>query len=110
MAASGAAAFLIRSERAERAVGAGDQPLVAPSPLGERPAPLGPGAPPADKPGMSSPSVSPAYQQIVDWYQQFQAVQQARPIPLLITSGAPDEDADQPKQTDSETQTLDIIA
>lgn len=65
---------------------------------------------PADKRGMSTPSVSPAYQQIVNWYHNFQAVQQAEPIPLLITSGAPDEDADQPKQTDPSTQTLDIIA
>ena len=59
---------------------------------------------------MSSPSISPAYQQIVDWYRHFQAVQASQPVPLLITSGAPDEEADQPKQTDSSTPTIDIIA
>ena len=59
---------------------------------------------------MASPSISPAYEQIVEWYKHWQAVAQARPIPLLITSGAPDEEADQPKETDPTTQTLDIIA
>jgi hypothetical protein len=59
---------------------------------------------------MASPSISPAYQQIVDWYQHWQSVQQAKPIPLLITSGAPDEDVNQPKETDPTTQLLDIIA
>lgn len=59
---------------------------------------------------MSAPVVSPAYQQIVHWYRDFQQVQQAKPIPLLITHGAPDEVPNQPKQTDPATQTLDIIA
>jgi hypothetical protein len=59
---------------------------------------------------MSSPSVSPAYQQITHWYQNFQAVQGSNPVPLLITSGAPDEAADQPKETDASTPTIDIIA
>jgi GMP synthase-like glutamine amidotransferase len=58
----------------------------------------------------SGPIVSPAYKQIVHWYREFQQVQQAKPIALLITQGAPDEEADQPKQTDSSTQTVDIIA
>jgi hypothetical protein len=59
---------------------------------------------------MASPSISPAYQQIVDWYHRWQQVAQARPIELLVTSGAPDEDVNQPKETDPTTQTLDIIA
>jgi len=57
---------------------------------------------------MSSPSVSPAYQQITHWYQAFQAVQGSKPVPLLITSGAPDEEADQPKETDPSTHLVDI--
>jgi hypothetical protein len=59
---------------------------------------------------MTAPSISPAYQQIVDWYQAFQTVQGSQPVPLLITDGAPDEAADQPKETDSSTPTIDIIA
>jgi len=59
---------------------------------------------------MSSPSVSPAYQQILQWYQAFQAVQGSKSVPLLVTSGAPDEAADDPKETDPSTSTLDIIA
>lgn len=59
---------------------------------------------------MSTPSISPAYQQLTDWYQHWQAAEMAQPTPLLITTGAPDEEADQPKQTDPTTQTLDIIA
>jgi hypothetical protein len=59
---------------------------------------------------MSSPSISPAFQQIVHWYQNFQQVQGSKPVPLLVTTGAPDEEADQPKQTDASTPTLDIIA
>lgn len=58
----------------------------------------------------SGPSVSPAYQQIVHWYQTFQKVQMSQPVPLLITHGAPGEEADQPKETDPSTQTIDIIA
>lgn len=56
------------------------------------------------------PSISGAYQQIVDWYQHWQAAETAQPIPLLVTSGAPDEAANSPKQTDATTQTIDIIA
>jgi hypothetical protein len=59
---------------------------------------------------MSTPSVSPAYQQIVTWYQDFQKVQMSKAVPLLVTTGAPDEAADEPKQTDPSTQTIDIIA
>ncbi len=59
---------------------------------------------------MSSPAISPAYQQIVQWYRRWQADEQAKPIPLLITTGAPDEEANQPKETDPTTQTLDVIA
>lgn len=59
---------------------------------------------------MAVPTVSPAYQQIVDWYQRWQHYEQAKPIPLLVTTGAPDEAADQPKETSATTQTLDIIA
>lgn len=59
---------------------------------------------------MSGPAVSPAYQQIVQWYHRWEAVQMAKPIPLLVTTGAPDEAVNQPKQTDPTTQPLDIIA
>jgi hypothetical protein len=59
---------------------------------------------------MAGATISPAYQQIVDWYRTFQQDQQAKPIPLLVTTGAPHEQIDQPKETDSSTQTLDIIA
>ena len=59
---------------------------------------------------MSTPSISPAYQQMTDWYQHWQAAQMAQPIDLLVTSGAPDEEADQPKQTDATAQTVDVIA
>ena len=59
---------------------------------------------------MKAPSISPAYQQILDWYRNFQAVEESRPVPLLITTGAPNEQADQPKQTDPSTPTIDIIA
>lgn len=58
----------------------------------------------------SGPSISPAYQQIIHWYRDFQSVQMSKPVPLLITTGAPDEAANQPKQTDASTPTLDIIA
>lgn len=67
----------------------------------------------ADKRGMpsaSGPTISPAYSQIVNWYQNFQKVQGSTAVPLLITHGAPDEAADQPKQTDPSTPTIDIIA
>lgn len=59
---------------------------------------------------MASPAISPAYQQIVDWYQRWEAYQGAKPIQLLVTTGAPDDAANDPKQTDATTQTLDIIA
>jgi hypothetical protein len=59
---------------------------------------------------MSGPSVSPAYQHIVDWYHNFQAVQGSQAVPLLVTTGAPNEDADQPKQTDPSTPTIDVMA
>jgi hypothetical protein len=59
---------------------------------------------------MAGPTISPAYQQIVDWYREFQQDQQAKPIPLLVTTGAPNEEIDQPKETDPSTQTLDVIA
>lgn len=54
--------------------------------------------------------ISPAYQQLDHWYQDFQKVQGSKAVPLLITHGAPDEAADQPKQTDPSTPTIDIIA
>jgi hypothetical protein len=56
------------------------------------------------------PVISPAYHQIDQWYQQFQKVQGSHAVPLLVTHGAPDEDADDPKQTDPSTPTIDIIA
>ena len=59
---------------------------------------------------MAHPTISPAYQQIVDWYREFQADQMSQPVPLLVTTGAPDEEADQPKETDASTPTVDIIA
>ncbi len=59
---------------------------------------------------MAHPTISPAYQQIVDWYREFQAFQMSQPVPLLVTTGAPDEEADQPKETDPSTPTVDIIA
>ncbi len=64
----------------------------------------------ADSCNVSTPAISPAYQQIVDWYRSFQHAQGSRPVPLLVTHGAPDEAADQPKATDPSTPTLDIIA
>lgn len=68
---------------------------------------------PADNTDMSSspgPVISPAYQQLDHWYQNFQKVQGSVAVPLLITHGAPDEAADQPKQTDPSTPMIDIIA
>lgn len=59
---------------------------------------------------MSHPAVSPAYQQILDWYQHCQTMATARPIGLLVTSGAPDEGADMVKATSADTQTLDVFA
>jgi hypothetical protein len=59
---------------------------------------------------MSGPTISPAYRQILDWYQTFQQDQQANPIPLLVTTGAPNEEIDQPKETDASTTTLDVSA
>jgi hypothetical protein len=60
--------------------------------------------------GMTTPAVSPAYKQIEQWYEKLQSVSQAKPTQLLITSGAPDEDANQPKETDPTTQILDVFA
>ncbi len=59
---------------------------------------------------MAHPTISPAYQQIVNWYRECQADQMSHPVPLLVTNGAPDEQADQPKETDASTPTVDIIA
>lgn len=59
---------------------------------------------------MATPVVSPAYQQIVQWYGRFQGVEMSRPIPLLVTTGAPDETADPVKATNAGTQTLDVFA
>jgi hypothetical protein len=59
---------------------------------------------------MSGPTISPAYRQILDWYQTFQQDQQAKPIQLLVTTGAPNEEIDQPKETDASTPTLDVSA
>jgi hypothetical protein len=59
---------------------------------------------------MSGPTISPAYRQILDWYQTFQQDQQAKPIQLLVTTGAPNEEIDQPKETDASTTTLDVSA
>jgi hypothetical protein len=56
------------------------------------------------------PFISPAYHQLDQWYQQFQKVAGSVAVPLLITHGAPDEEANQPKQTDPSTPTIDIIA
>ena len=67
----------------------------------------------ADNRGMASvsdPVISPAYHQLDQWYQDFQKVQGSQPVDLLITHGAPDEEADQPKQTDPSTPMIDIIA
>jgi hypothetical protein len=61
-------------------------------------------APPSDN------YVSGAARQIDHWYERFKQVQGSQPVPLLITHGAPDEGADQPKQTDPSTPTIDIIA
>ena len=58
----------------------------------------------------SGPTISPAYSQITHWYQDFQKVQGSKAVPLLITHGAPDEEADQPKETDPSTPMIDIIA
>ncbi len=58
----------------------------------------------------SGPAISPAYHNLDQWYQDFQKVQGSKPVPLLITHGAPDEEADQPKETDPSTPMIDIIA
>jgi hypothetical protein len=58
----------------------------------------------------SGPVISPAYHNLDQWYQDFQKVQGSKPVPLLITHGAPDEEADQPKETDPSTPMIDIIA
>lgn len=59
---------------------------------------------------MATPSVSTtAYDQFAQWYHRWQAVEMARPIPLLVTSGAPDEAADEVKDT-SVVATLDVFA
>ena len=47
---------------------------------------------------------------MLDWYRHFQAVQGSKPVPLLITTGAPDEEANQPKETDPSTPMIDISA
>jgi hypothetical protein len=59
---------------------------------------------------MPQPASSPAYKQIIHWYQQCEAVQTARPIQMLVTSGAPDEAIDGPKQASPATRPLDVIA
>lgn len=59
---------------------------------------------------VSQPTISPAYQQLDHWYQNFEKVQGSKAVPLLITHGAPDEAADQPKETDPSTPLIDIIA
>jgi hypothetical protein len=59
---------------------------------------------------MSTPAVSPAYQQILHWYQRCVTVSQAKPIPLLVTTGAPTEETDQPKETSADVQPLDVFA
>lgn len=64
----------------------------------------------ADNTGMATHPVSPAYQQIIDWYQRWQTMEMAQPIPMLITSGAPDEAADEVKDTSAVPETLDIYA
>jgi hypothetical protein len=51
-----------------------------------------------------SPATSPAFQQLQQWYEKAEAVSQAKPIPLLVTTGAPLEAADEPKETDPTTQ------
>lgn len=58
----------------------------------------------------SGPTISPAYSQVVDWYHAFERIQGSKAVPLLVTHGAPDEQADQPKQTDPSTPMIDIIA
>ncbi len=58
---------------------------------------------------MAAPTISPAYQQVVEWYHRWQAAENAKPIALLVTAGAPDEAADAPKQTSPQTQLLDVF-
>lgn len=59
---------------------------------------------------MATPAISPAYQQIVQWYQHCEAVSQAKPTSLLVTTGAPDEAADEPKETSADVTPLDVFA
>jgi len=54
--------------------------------------------------GMAQPVISPAYRQMVQWDERWQATEQARPLKMLVTTGAPDEGALGPKETDAQTQ------
>jgi len=56
---------------------------------------------------MAQPVISPAYRQIVEWYQHWQTMETAKPIKMLGTTGAPDEGALGPTEADGQTK-LDI--
>jgi hypothetical protein len=58
---------------------------------------------------VSLPVISPAYKQIEQWYQKAEAVSDAKPQELLVTTGAPDEGADEPKETDPSPTVLDVF-
>lgn len=59
---------------------------------------------------MASPVISPAYRQIEEWYQRWDAYEQAKPIQPLVTTGAPDESLDQANDPPSGSSALDITA
>ncbi|HEX3615580.1 MAG TPA: hypothetical protein VHU61_03515 [Solirubrobacteraceae bacterium] len=60
---------------------------------------------------MAQPFVSPAYHQELQWYQNFQKVQGAKPVPLLASENdSPDDLVNQPMQTDPSTPMVDISA
>ena len=60
---------------------------------------------------MAQPFVSGAYKQELQWYQDFQKVQGAKPVPLLASQNDPPDDlVNQPTETDASTPMVDINA
>lgn len=59
---------------------------------------------------MASPYVSPAYQQIVQWYGRWQKEESSTPIPLLDNKSGPDHGTFEPPVTQLPASTLDVFA
>jgi hypothetical protein len=58
---------------------------------------------------MTQPVISPAYQQELDWYRHFLAVQGVKPVPLLASENDPPGDlVNQPTETSTSTPMVDI--